>query len=59
MKKALILLLLVVTLTGLVGCGSRSGQRDNSSDLLPSPCAGCFGEDEKDKMNMKEAVHVS
>lgn len=57
MKKILILMTLAVCFLS-AGCASYSkgsgGTRDNPTKLKASPCAGCFGEDEKRKLNIKD-----
>ena len=59
MKKFISLFILLGMITALIGCAGynkgSSGTRDNPTDLKKSPCAGCFGEDEKDRLNLKDA----
>jgi len=57
------LILIICCLFVLGGCvtssgSGNSGERENASKLIPSPCAGCFGTDEKERLNI-ENEHVS
>ena len=53
--KRLIISILMIVLIGLAGCAGKNsgGTRDNPSKLEKSPCAGCFGSDEKERIGVK------
>jgi len=57
MKRFVILTLILMALAGCASKGA-SGSRSNSSDLQKSPCAGCFGDEEKQEIGVKVS-HVS
>lgn len=46
----------ILILSMLAGCASgfKGSGASNPNKLEKSPCAGCFGPEEKDKLNMKD-----